>query len=688
MASYIISFEPGPMKEIQKRIAFLEDAIWVREKKNLSDIKSSFGDEAFFFIYLSQNREEIDEFVLIIRDLLPSAKILYIVAEGKLQNQKSHQMTPVGGDAYFSSDFDEKYLSQVLDGFRSSVLEARSNKLDGGSQGTVRIHSGKTLEEFKQHPANREIDQIFSQVFGEEKAKITWQSAGSLADESLNEEVELGDDMSDKDQELSLDDLGELEIGTNGAEENPPELDSGLEMDIEGVGELDLAAPDDLPEESLEADSGMDFDLDDSISLDDESETENELLADDSDLSLDDNDDSLSLDDALPEMDLSSDAVLSQDFSEDPDAGLDLGTADESLDLGSDDLLDLGSDDQFSLDAESDVDLSDDAMEKLKEIDAIMDLDASQVDIHLSDASEEQEEIAELSLSDDADDVSLVDQDSDLDTPLVSDDLDLGSLNFNAEEEVPQPKEEKAKKKGKEAKENKEILEAKDVKEARQQYDGDIGRDLKEISNAYSGEMERMQATLSNLRIDREELLAKIQKHEEDKLMQARQNLNLRAELDEKKIELSIIRKKLNDEITELKDRMKLHDEKRLILEERNKLLTIELDKSAQRNKIDVKKIQMRERELEQKLELLKADSETQIRHRDLKILELKRKLDSMEFDMESISVQEKRSVESRFELEDKLDKAIKTLRSAISVLEDESEKSNALEALKKNIDM
>ncbi len=114
----------------------------------------------------------------------------------------------------------------------------------------------------------------------------------------------------------------------------------------------------------------------------------------------------------------------------------------------------------------------------------------------------------------------------------------------------------------------------------------------------------------------------------------------------------------------------------------------VELYKAAQKNKIDVKKVQMRERELEQKLELLKSDSELQIRNRDLKILELKRKIDAMEFDMESISMQEKRSVESRFELEDKLDKAIKTLRSAISVLEDETEKSNALEALKKNIDM
>jgi hypothetical protein len=215
-----------------------------------------------------------------------------------------------------------------------------------------------------------------------------------------------------------------------------------------------------------------------------------------------------------------------------------------------------------------------------------------------------------------------------------------------------------------------------------------MGRELKEISGAYTGEMERMQATISNLRSDREELLAKIQKLEEDRVLQNRQTLTMRAELDEKKIELSIVRKKLNDEVSELKDRLKLYEEKKMILEEKNKVMLMELDKAAHKNKIDVKKVQMRERELEQKLELLKADSESQIRHRDLKILELKRKLDAMEFDIESISVQEKRSVESRFELEDKLDKAIKTLRNAITVLEDESDNSGVLEALKKNIDM
>jgi hypothetical protein len=283
---------------------------------------------------------------------------------------------------------------------------------------------------------------------------------------------------------------------------------------------------------------------------------------------------------------------------------------------------------------------------------------------------------------------------NDLDTPLVSDDLNLDSLNFSADE--PEVKEEKAKKKVKEVKEAKEPKEPTPIASERETtiiqasapYQGNIGRDLNDIKVAYSAEMERMQATLSNLRTDREELLSKIDKLEEDKLSQNRNVLNLRAELDEKKIELSIIRKKLNDEINELKDRLKVYDEKKLIIEEKNKILMSEMEKVAQKNKIDLKRVQMRERELEQRLELLKADSETQIRHRDLKILELKRKIDSMEFDMESITVQEKRSVESRFELEDKLDKAIKTLRSAISTLEEESDKTSAIEALKKNIDM
>jgi hypothetical protein len=330
-----------------------------------------------------------------------------------------------------------------------------------------------------------------------------------------------------------------------------------------------------------------------------------------------------------------------------------------------------------------------------------MDHDASEVGINLSEEDVLGDDSSDLDFSNLGSEEPLEEvQDSDIEQPLVSDDLDLGSLDFSMEDEtkvVVPVKEEKSKKKVKESKDAVELQSAKvehefatpaERKVNSSRYEGDLGKELKELSGAYSGEMERMQATISNLRLDREELLQKIQKYDEERIFQNRQTLTVRAELDEKKIELSIIRKKLNDEITDLKDRMKLFEEKKLILEEKNKILLSELEKAAQKNKIDVKKVQMREKELEQRLELLKADSETQIRHRDLKILDLKRKLDGMEFDMESISVQEKRSVESRFELEDKLEKAIKTLRSAITVLEDESEKSNALEALKKNIDM
>ena len=58
-----------------------------------------------------------------------------------------------------------------------------------------------------------------------------------------------------------------------------------------------------------------------------------------------------------------------------------------------------------------------------------------------------------------------------------------------------------------------------------------------------------------------------------------------------------------------------------------------------------------------------------------------------MEFDIESISSQEKRSIESRYELEDRLERAIKTLKSAITLLEEDEKHGDVLNVLKKNID-
>lgn len=107
-----------------------------------------------------------------------------------------------------------------------------------------------------------------------------------------------------------------------------------------------------------------------------------------------------------------------------------------------------------------------------------------------------------------------------------------------------------------------------------------------------------------------------------------------------------------------------------------------------QKVKLEIKKISSRERELEQKLELLKVDAETQIRHRDMKILELKRKIDTMEFDIDTLTANEQRNIGDKGELEDKLDKAIKTLRAAIGILETDDPKLATLEKLKKNLDV
>lgn len=695
MANYIISFNSVPMMAFQKRMFFLEDAIWIKDENNVSQMEWDSRSPSIFFVYLDKTSEELDDIVLLLKETVKNAKIIYILPDNSAVNQVSHETTPVGGDAYIKLNIEPHKLIESLNNVLPDEFKGGPGKRTLSKLNAFDPELEKSLEEMCKLPKNREIEFLFSQVFGNKKnIKIIMKDFPAPVVPSVPDEIDLGVSMSDKDQELSLDDLGDLELGADGDASPNAAEDEGLELAFDDEASLDLSEDGEIPELNPDDADGMDLDLgEDNLELGGDQDEQIENLGE------------LSFDD--------TDSELPPSLGEDQ---VDLSEESDSLNFSS-------SENNTSSDL-VDGDLSDAAMEKLKEIDAIMDLDASQVGIKASEGLSEELEDDLLSLSpsdepsldlsddllnseslendlnddllnseslgndlnDDLMSLSLDDnleEENNLDTPLVSDDLDLGSIDFSAEEVSEPIKEEKPKKKA-----SKEIKESKELKEEKPSFEGNYGKELREISGAYSGEMERMQATISNLRTDREELLAKIQNLEEGKIIQNRMQLTMRAELDEKKIELSIIRKKLNEEIGELKDRVKLFEEKKLILEEKNKVLLAELDKSAQKNKIDIKKIQLREKELEQKLELLKSDSEAQIRNRDLKILELKRKLDSMEFDMESISVQEKKSVESRFELEDKLDKAIKTLRSAISVLEDESDKKTALEALKKNIDM
>lgn len=674
MSYYIISFDLGSFGLFQKRHALLKEAIWIQDLHHLEEVMNEESDSSFFMVDFNGGpRDDIDEYVNFLRQHHSQARIIYIYDDSNAHDLKVHQASQTGGDAYLSITASASEVEDIIKAFPMTKLKASSNRLEASGQ--HQVFELKVLEKLKRNPASLDLDQIFREAIGSENKKPLWQTTenfGSLTeddgegmsvkDEDLSlggEELELGSDdmpalpVEDEGMELSLDDGMELSLSDDQEEFHSEETEESEEIEEEG-----LSFDDDQEGDGLE----LSDEDQDNLSLGDEPVMENlgELdFGDASALSLDSFDSSESSPAPSPNnsedvssisLDLEVDEGLS--FGGDTDNDLSLDDKSDSL---NEDIVDLGSSDlDFGLDdaVEENSDMSDEVREKLKEIDAIM--DGSQI-------------------IDVPSDLRPLKADSDLDQPLVSEDMNFDNLNFSADDSVSE-KEDKPKKKKKEVKEQKETRE--------------MGEELREISGAYSGELERTQATISNLRADRDELLAKIQVLEEDKIYHNRQTLTMRAELDEKKIELSIIRRKLNDEIQELKDKLRLHDERRMILEEKNRILTQELDRAGQKNRIDVKKVQMRERELEQKLELLKSDAETQIRNRDLKILELKRKIDAMEFDMESISTQEKRSVESRFELEDKLEKAIKTLRSAITVLEDEGEKNSALEALKKNVDM
>jgi len=68
--------------------------------------------------------------------------------------------------------------------------------------------------------------------------------------------------------------------------------------------------------------------------------------------------------------------------------------------------------------------------------------------------------------------------------------------------------------------------------------------------------------------------------------------------------------------------------------------------------------------------------------------LELKRKIDSLEFDLDQLSQKENRNRDDRFEIEEKMDKLMKTLRSAITILEGDEQQIKNFDFIKKNLDI
>lgn len=219
-----------------------------------------------------------------------------------------------------------------------------------------------------------------------------------------------------------------------------------------------------------------------------------------------------------------------------------------------------------------------------------------------------------------------------------------------------------------------------------------VPQDLKEEHRSYvqsrDEELVRLGETIKQLRADREEMANKIADFESKKEGENRKILDLQAELDEKNIELIVIKKRMEKQIDDLKFQLDIAVDKKEILAKQNDKNLQELENLSRQKKLDVNKIRARERELEERLEMLRTDAEIQIRNRDQKILDLKRRIDTLEFDIESSHMKEKQSKTQQVDLQDKMDRVIKTLRGAIGQLEDDYGAEERQKSVKKNLDI
>jgi hypothetical protein len=182
----------------------------------------------------------------------------------------------------------------------------------------------------------------------------------------------------------------------------------------------------------------------------------------------------------------------------------------------------------------------------------------------------------------------------------------------------------------------------------------------------------RYQATIRALREERDDILATVKNSKSEYKELLQDNLTLKANLDEAKIEITILRKRQMVELEDIKYRLGMSEEKKAMADERARQADLRREKLEQKVRIDFNQVKQREKELESKLELLTMDVDSQVQSRDQKILELRRKIDALEFNMENTSIKEQKSHEDKRKLEDRLNKIMKTLRNSIKNLEED----------------
>lgn len=541
----------------------------------------------------------------------------------------------------------------------------------GDNEDALDLASDDDVEELDLSGSQDEVDLDLGEDISEDNG-LDLSQTDDLSSVDLDFADETEADLSITDDANDTLDLSE-ELSLSEESEDSLDLDLGEEVDIDQSEDLDFSIGDDSLESEPES---LEMSGDNSLEVDD-----------DGGLELDGNDSGLDLDFGSVEEDNSSSLEIQE---EDSSLGLgdelDLSSADE-LDLSSPDELDFANDEEnieseiedeldfsandlpaspveneeYSFESPSPVtnsdhtgDLSEDALAKLAEIDQMLQEDATAASISTQGLDELEEEEVEYD-------------------PTAN--QDIAALNsVETKNIISEPEETN-------------IIETEPV--VSEEHSVALKSSDIDSNEIYNEELLRLSETISLLRKDRESLIDKLKEYEKMENKTQSEESYLRAQYDEKKIELSVTKKRFEGRVSEFEKQISLLTQKNDLYSEKIKRLEHENHNLQQEKNIDLAAVRNREKELESQLELLRADSSAQITNRDQKILQLKRRVDTLEFDLDAIQVREKRMSDDQFAIEDRMEKVINTLRHAIGDLEEDSTLNTKLyNNAKKNVDL
>lgn len=556
--------------------------------------------------------------------------------------------------------FDELKSIKIL--FDDNEEELRKHGIDLSQEANYDIAENNRLQEAVDRTyANREV---YMSIDDRDDEGLNFNMPDSEGSES-NEDTSEADDLS-IDLDLDDDDSLELSSGDDLPDNIESDADSSDDLDLGDASDADLSLADEN-DNVLELNAGAEQE-DDGLDLGD--------MADD-DLSLSDGDD-----DDIQTIDLSDDNDLDFD-SDDEKADESIGEETSKTIVGQ--LDEVLASARESSEATEDIDLSESDESdweppKAEEGD-LDELSADSLDQSLDKMISEETDLAsedltsEFTLNTSLDALGDIDEDIDEDTEESIDVDQLLNGRSGSEGSYEEPSYE----------ESSESYDYDESSTPSHSYSSSTsGSDDALISNLSSNELLDLKVTLGELKKDRENLLAEISDKDEANAQLKQENLTLKADIDEMKIEVSILKKRHLAEIEELKHRVSLAEEKKDILDAKNKSYQREMDRIGQKMRVDFSKIKQREKDLEGQIELLTMDTDSKIKSRDMKILELKRKIDSLEFNMESVSIKERQSRSDKAALEGKLNKVVGTLRNSLNFLEEEVN----VDDLKKDLDL